>query len=858
MPYSSRFDSVASGKFVRAFASASVAHVASSDPSGQSVPPDSHGPRYFSSRSDASWTDVIFSPTTSMTNATFATALCEVLNASTNTLVIASLRGFFFTYPACARETATELTSISMGGIVITSWSSISPSVSYIDCTNCVLNPEPNDSSSPLSSPASSSTASGYDESGNLDWNDIWSLLPSLSRMYLVSSRLPALPSVFSSAITHFGVIDNGVGLGAIPSTLFSRYASLPPSTPVSLTLTLTGSGLNGTIPSDLLQPLKNRSMPTISLLLGSNELSGSLPPNLLSPLNTAKSTTFVLLLSGNKLSGAIPQGWIPEGMIDDELGISTFSLDLSRNSLSGPIPDLLFDPLSNLYSLTFYAGSNQLSGTLPSRLLNNSWADTSSLILDLSFNQIVGTIPDDFFSNSLTETSSNGLQNSNVISLANNHLTGTFPKSFYCSQRTGSCMLSRSTYLDVSNNDLSGTIPFSLVNSSTIAPGGSVTITLDSNGFTGHFPEWIANSLSGPSASLTISAKNNSFIGDAPITCNGLSSVSYDASLNLLNGTIPEGGIEDCPTLTLHISGNFGLKGIIPPALFNRSFLTLTAANTSLSGPIPTNLEISNGFIDLRSTAIDFCSAPWSHPNIPNLAPYMCLLDDTAAACDCPRQYPGCSLVCRSGGSNPPPSPPGETHGPLSCDLKTRPSAEFVCIGGVWTAPFVTTPILTIPSGAGTVVVDGNVTSTSIVINGTGSQIVIRGCAANLTMVTVTLTQEQLKQLGSSKTLQNLVTFSNASACDTNLNGLALDTQVSHGCRKVRTEKVISSDGNTFGAYFTVDASGCNTWWIVLVSVVCGVIILGIAVAIVSVVIWRHHQKKKEFGRLSTFGAKN
>ena len=822
----------------------------------------------------------------SATNVSFASALCGNITSDVTNLIVRATASLYFDVPSCLAF-FTNLTAINLNQMTISSWSSLPSSITDFSCTSCYLIP-------------GSASSAGYNSTtGELDWNSLWGtgLNFHFTAMSFIQCSLSSLPSELSELVTYFQVSYNGRSMGTIPDTFYSRFSAV--TTQIDFfSLILQNARLNGTIPANLFAPLAAVQLNIVQISISANSLSGSIPENLFVPFSVRPTAlfSFTVFMTSNNLVGTIPAGLFPARLMGGGPA-SSFIVNLSYNKLTGSIPESLLGNLKSMSYVKFSLTNNSLIGPLPSQLMNSTWLGAQAdLVLDFSKNLIDGTIPDTFLSSSFP-TSYSATMSSISINLSGNILKGSVPENFFDAslskrdfqsslhdkaeklsniERRSSAVIgivpTDSITIDFSQNTLSGSFPANFL-ANALSNSGSATLTLNSNGFTGQFPD-LASTMPTGGATLIVNAALNSFSGDAPTGCYALSSVQYYISQNALNGSIPTDSLSSCLSLWLDVSQNPGFTATVPPQLFNITSLTFIANGTPLIGDVPANLTGSPSKIDLRSSDIDFCSHPW-YVSVPNRL--TCYLDYTTAACDCPAYYSGCSLVCTpptvpsnapsSTTSNPsPPSSPSSlaTPGSISpadplphgCNIATRPSDEFVCVDGVWTAPFTSTPILTIPSGAGTVVVDGNVTSTSIVINGVGSNILIRGCAANLTMVTVTLTQEQLKQLGSSKTLQNLVTLSNASECDTNLNGLALDTQVSHGCRKVKTEKVVSSDGNTFGAYFTVNSGGCNTWWIILVSVICGVIVLGVVAAIVAGVLWKQHQEKKDFGRLSNAGS--
>ena len=173
-----------------------------------------------------------------------------------------------------------------------------------------------------------------------------------------------------------------------------------------------------------------------------------------------------------------------------------------------------------------------------------------------------------------------------------------------------------------------------------------------------------------------------------------------------------------------------------------------------------------------------------------------------------------------------------------VACNPSTQPSYEFRCSNGSWTAAFVSSPKLVIPSGAGKVVISGQLQSTSVELNGLGTYIELNGCAPNLTTIEVDFSVSEANRLGKSKTSQTLLTASNSSC--TNLNGIAITTKVAgSNCKKVKVEKSISSDRQTLSSPFSLDRSECDRWWIILVSVISAAVIISVIVTVIVVVVF-------------------
>ena len=159
-----------------------------------------------------------------------------------------------------------------------------------------------------------------------------------------------------------------------------------------------------------------------------------------------------------------------------------------------------------------------------------------------------------------------------------------------------------------------------------------------------------------------------------------------------------------------------------------------------------------------------------------------------------------------------------------------------YTCEGGRWVSlGSVTIPEITIPS-TGPVTIVGNLTTETITFNGLGGTINVTGCTRIGTSITIELTIEEFEQLIKSGEATNLLITS--SGCDiSGLNGVPINTIVPTGkCEKITTTSETTT--STLSAVFKIDRSGCkksNTWWIVLVSVLAGLIVLGAIFAVLA-----------------------
>ncbi|KAL5571744.1 hypothetical protein UlMin_021341 [Ulmus minor] len=189
--------------------------------------------------------------------------------------------------------------------------------------------------------------------------------LPNIAFVYIENSKL-------SGRIPE--TIGKLTGLGAF-SVAGNRFTGSIPSSISYLTqltqLKLGGNRLTGSIPIGI-KSLKNLTY----LSLEKNQLSGAIPD-----FFGSFSDLRILRLSGNKFSGAIPNSI-------SSLAPKLSYLELGNNLLTGKIPDFLgkFKALD-----TLVLSHNNLTGTVPKSFTNL----TKIFNLDLSRNNLVDPFPE-------------------------------------------------------------------------------------------------------------------------------------------------------------------------------------------------------------------------------------------------------------------------------------------------------------------------------------------------------------------------------------------------------------------------------------------------------------------------------
>lgn len=260
-----------------------------------------------------------------------------------------------------------------------------------------------------------------------------------------------------------------------------------------------------------------------------------------------------ILRLGGNQLSGSLPT------LLLEESSMMLSELDLSFNQLRGPVGSITSATLKKVN-----ISSNKLSGFLPLKIGHCA-------TIDLSNNRLSGNL-------SRIQGWGNYVE---VIQLSSNSLTGTLPNQ--------TSQFLRLTSLIVSNNSLEGVLPtvlgtfpeLEVIDLSHNQLGGSLLpslfsstkltdVNLSSNNFTGPIPlQEIKNS---------VDATQN------------LSLVTLDLSDNYLSGHLPEEIITFRNLEYLSLSNN-KFEGSLPSGLpdelkgFNVSF-------NNLSGVVPENLR--------------------------------------------------------------------------------------------------------------------------------------------------------------------------------------------------------------------------------------------------------------------------
>lgn len=636
-----------------------------------------------------------------------------------------------------------------------------------------------------------------------------------------------SIPSAVKNLTVYGSQLDSsasGTGTGLVTNTITPNWSELSTLFPSLAYVHLEALYFTGALPDML--PSK-----WLTTILDYNHLTGTIPSNLFSNLSLSTGNSFQFSIEGNWLSGALTTALfaplsgkllssfnfnanyislttIPDGLFPGDLlgGSATFQFEAQSCGLTGTLPPTLLHGLSSLTFFRFDTSYNQLSGSLPSSLFSSwSWSGSYDFYYAVNNNSLSGSIPAGLLTTGLAASTT---MSNIALELDANRLSGTLPSLFTSSDGTVTISVTYFIYLRFNNNSLSGPLPSGLLSSMTMATDTSLSLDVSDNPLNTEFPSDLLKPLPGYRAFVT--ANNAKLYGSPPAECwaNANTWVTYSFAGNALNGTIPSAWAS-CVFTSIDLSSNPSLHGTIPSSLLQISALTtFSASSTSLTGTLPTVASTLTS-LSLLNTQLSFCD----ESSLSSLDEFVgtCSVSG-GGVCACAKSYDAvCTVVC------------------APCSNSTRPSTDFTCVYGVWTASSTNATTIVIPSGAGTVVVTGNLTSTGVVIQGLGSSINVTGTVANLTHITIELSQSQAESIGSSSVLQVLLNTGNSS----DLSSVTVSSKVTSGCKKVKAEKTVTNGGATLGAYLTLDKSGCNTWWIIVVAVVAGVVVIGVSIII-------------------------
>lgn len=638
----------------------------------------------------------------------------------------------------------------------------------------------------------------------------------------LTSNRLNGTipPNLFSNATafsaTSFSIdVSNNTITGSIPSSLFSfgshphtagtgSEASLPPFS--AFTFDATNNHITGTIPEHLLSDANLTSISQLTANFGSNQISESLPTNLWDLTLPNTMTALSLNISDNAITGTIPSDvWL--GKLVPTGSSTKVTLIASHNNLVG---NLSSDLLTTPYFIDAFdvdLSYNSLSGDFPEKLF--SGANAGILSLSLNNNKFNGTLPNDFFSSVSADISSL------TVDLSNNPMSGGLDESIFSTNMATSSTL----FLRARNCSLSGQISSSIIANNV----NTLHVNLGNNRFTGEID--LSGLLKGVGLTLQLLLDDNLLSGTLSLPNASSASLFLNVSGNAFTDLALNASFADY-AVELDISNMPGLVGTLPANILGSSIVYLDASNTSISGEVPgvnlAGVKTVQTLI-LHDTNINFCPTstvlPWA-----NDALAVCSFGENAAV-GCRSSYPSMCFP-------KPLSPPA----PSTCSKATQPNSDFQCVNGVWVYyGTVSTGSLTIPAGASQTIINGSLITTTLVFEDSTSTIYVTDCVYNLTTISIELTEEEIKKLRPG-TLQLLLSYGGGNASCGDLSTVNVQaTLKGSGCHKV-SAKTVAAQG-TLSALFSVSSSDCNRWWIILVSVIAGIIVIALIILILLII---------------------
>ena len=182
----------------------------------------------------------------------------------------------------------------------------------------------------------------------------------------------------------------------------------------------------------------------------------------------------------------------------------------------------------------------------------------------------------------------------------------------------------------------------------------------------------------------------------------------------------------------------------------------------------------------------------------------------------------------------------------PTYC-VGTEPSSSFFCVNGVWTFfGTMTTPNLTI---SGLVSINGNLNITSSnsssaptltvkgsSLNSSRASLSVSQCvesSSNLSVV-VELNNGDIDSIYSQSSHQGSFTLlsQEGTNCSLNLSTIPVRVTQSSTCKQVAVSN--KSSYNNLSLILDVNGLKCDLWWIILISVIGGLLVIGIVVFLI------------------------
>ena len=330
-----------------------------------------------------------------------------------------------------------------------------------------------------------------------------------------------------------------------------------------------------------------------------------------------------------------------------------------------------------------------------------------------------------------------------------------------------------------------------------------------------------------------------------------------FMANSNFLTGSIHPEYLNRSLNM-LELSDNM-LSGTLPPvrsAMRVQSAFIWLHGNLDLSGPLPTfdvHPAVSYSTIGLEYTSLSFCEMQEEVSVVFPKARLRSCYFNLTLACNCSVFFNAtCAdfdARCKTPLSTNLPPTPRESTCPAMPPVAvpesfgcpgTPPSPQFTCVNGSWTfkGNLSINTTLVIPPNSNINITGSLTSNSSIVFNGLGSNITVGGCLSigknGSSHVEIELTQDDLETIRrkGGKLTQTLI--SSDGSCN-NLDLVQLNSVVKgSSCRDLKVEKSVSN--GQLSALFTVNTSRCNTWWIILASVLASAVVIFCVVMIILV----------------------
>lgn len=516
----------------------------------------------------------------------------------------------------------------------------------------------------------------------------------------------------------------------------------------------------------------------------------------------------------------------------------------------------------------TLYLGNNHINGTLPNHLSHPKITDFA-----VAYNKFVGTISPDWF----VQYPSLGL-----LVADDNLLSGTIPyygleKLVYISMNTNEfthwpTFVVNATYPRPTQTYLISFVGNSLVEIPSEADFQAMKLQffyIDRNPYlVVPFPNIFNTTIPRSSSTMvnTITAADSGFTGSLPtipeyqLEYYKTAPVSYKPLLyfnnNDFSGTVPWVSLS---SKNIGLYGNDRLGGALatidPSGTFIASqfvseALSIRIEGDGFTGPM-FNISLLSLLeqLNMHTPNMDFCAIARTIPLAKRTVLFRsssltsCSLTNTNAN-RCAWAYPS---VCELD-----PIDPSELIEP--CPLPA-PGAFFACEGNTWVSKTsVTQQIFSVPASS-TTVINGNLTTTSVSITSASATINVTGCVSTpdgtAPTVTVVLTQHDLEEIvRNGKTLTSQFILQGASCPEIPASALIIDTKSVKSCKTIKTDKIQSTNG--LAATFTVNTSKCNLWWIILVSVLCGLAFVAVIVTVIVYKLLLTNRRKTELRSLT------